>query len=135
MAEWDHNIQLVCANCSKPFGVLHELAGHTAVCPHCGQQITVTDPRGAARTDSGQDTVRVLKQQLHAHRKCPVCESNVEETDRICINCGYDLVGGQHIRTTFKGPRSRGGLARRLVTAGALAIMAYALYRVILRYL
>lgn len=134
MSEHDHNIHLVCANCSERFGVLHELAGHQAVCPHCGQQILVPDQVSSRGDASGEETVQVLKNELHTHRHCPVCENPVGEADRVCVNCGYDLVDGHHIHTDIKEDQPGRGLLRRLVTAGAIAILAYALYRVILHY-
>ena len=135
MSKQDHNIHLVCANCSAPFSVLHELAGHQAVCPRCGHQLQVPDRPQAGQAVSGPETVRVLKDELHTHRKCPVCEAPVDPTDSICVRCGYDLARGRHLHTEFKGPRPRGALLRRLVILVALMALAYALYVVLRRHL
>ena len=135
MSEKDHNIHLVCASCSERFSVLHELAGHPAVCPHCGQKILVPEQTPTAEADSGLDTVRVLEEELHRHRTCPACETAVGASDVICVNCGYDLAGGGRLHTQFGRERCRGGLIRRLVTVAGIAALAYALYLVIERYL
>jgi predicted amidophosphoribosyltransferase len=135
VSERDHNLAVVCAQCSRRFTVLRELTGHMVVCPLCGAHIQVPE-RPEAGGSAAEGTFSLLKEQLHSHRHCPACEAAVDETDRICVKCGYDLAGGRHLHTHLaEAARPRRGLLRRTVTLLALAALAYAVYQVLLRFL
>ena len=79
--------------------------------------------------------MRVLKEKLHVHCRCPGCGADVDSMDALCVQCGYNLVTGLRTETRI-GENVPGGRGlRRLIVLAAIGILAYALYQVILRFL
>lgn len=64
--------------------------------------------------------------QLEGQKRCPHCERMIPESDRVCMQCGFDLKSG---KTQQERERKSGGPVKIVAAIAVLAGLAYAGYK------
>jgi hypothetical protein len=116
------SVEILCGDCGRRLRVQDELRGRAVKCPACGGRIQAVS-----------DLLQTAPSAGEGASSCPGCGAAMAAGAVLCIDCGYHLGKGAHLKTRHKRLRrvwdAGRTLARRLLAfigvllfGGALAM-------------
>src|SRR5436305_1747945 len=92
-----------CPECKKDVKVPTRLVGKKIKCKGCGHIFLVKGKSQAAKGKAAAPAATGPEDEEDSSNpygltetslanRCPACASELQETDRLCLKCGYDLV-------------------------------------------
>lgn len=97
-------LMVACPKCKTRFQAPASLMGKKVKCKKCGGVVTVVPAREEEEWSKNPNPYGVT-QENYSVARCPFCAQELESEDqKICLNCGFNLVTRQRVETKVLEP-------------------------------